>query len=174
MAPILSAGFGHVAAQDPPAGRSEESAEKASSPEAQIQALIDRETRAWNQEDVELLLSIFHPDMVWPWPPNPQAHDPEDWELVLGRFDHDRWTAVYRDLFERYDLVHNRRKTVKITLSDQGDGAFAVVDIDTLWRDEAGETLHWKGRVGKGYTLVNGEWKLILHTGALDYQGRDR
>jgi ketosteroid isomerase-like protein len=136
----------------------------------QIQKMIDRETYAWEHEDVEALLSIFHADMVWPWPPDPHAHDPEGWEIGLGRYHHGRWTAVYRDLFDTYDLVHNRRNTVKIMASEEGDGAFAVVDIDTLWRDGAGNDSHWKGRVGKGYTLVNGEWKLIFHTGALDYE----
>ena len=135
----------------------------------QIQKMVDRETRAWNHQDVELLLSIFHPDMVWPWPPAPHAHDPEGWEIGLGRFDHGRWSAVYRDLFDTYDLVHNHRATIKIIVSEEADGAFAVVDIDTLWRDAAGNDFHWKGRVGKGYTLIGGEWKLIFHTGALDY-----
>ena len=141
---------------------------------AQIQEMIDRETYAWDHEDVKSLLSIFHADMVWPWPPDPLAHDPEDWEIGLGRYHQGRWTAVYRDLFDTYDLVHNRRNTVKIIVSEGGDGAFAVVDIDTLWRDGAGNDSHWKGRVGKGYTLVNGEWKLIFHTGALDYEEAPR
>ena len=33
-------------------------------PEAAIHEIVDRETRAWDTQDVELLLSVFHPDMV--------------------------------------------------------------------------------------------------------------
>jgi uncharacterized protein (TIGR02246 family) len=43
------------------------------SAEAQIQALVDRETAAWNARDAEALVSLFHPDMVWPWPPDAAA-----------------------------------------------------------------------------------------------------
>ena len=53
--------------------------------EAAIQEIIDRETRAWNTKDVALLLSVFHPDMVWPWPATYTSIDPVDWHLVVGR-----------------------------------------------------------------------------------------
>ena len=43
---------------------------------SQIQEIVDRETRAWDTQDAELLLSVFHPDMVWPWPKSPSSHDP--------------------------------------------------------------------------------------------------
>ena len=33
---------------------------------AEIREIVDRETRAWDTQDAELLLSVFHPDMVWP------------------------------------------------------------------------------------------------------------
>lgn len=36
--------------------------------ESEIEEIIDRETRAWDTKDVDLLLSIFHTDMVWVWP----------------------------------------------------------------------------------------------------------
>jgi hypothetical protein len=36
--------------------------------ESEIQGIVDRETRAWDTQDADLLLSVFHPDMVWPWP----------------------------------------------------------------------------------------------------------
>ena len=39
-------------------------------PHAEINEIVDRETRAWDTQDVELLLSVLHPDMVWPWPPD--------------------------------------------------------------------------------------------------------
>jgi hypothetical protein len=55
-------------------------------------------------------------------------------------------------LFTARTLVHNHRETVRIEISEQGDGAFAVVDIDTLWRDNAtGFEDHWLGRTCKLY-----------------------
>ena len=48
----------------------------------EIQEIVDRETRAWDTQDVELLLSLFHPDMVWPWPPGNDDHDPMRWAMV--------------------------------------------------------------------------------------------
>jgi len=139
------------------------------SPEDQIREIVDRETRAWDTRDVDLLMSVFHPDMVWPWPPTADAHDPVDWVLELGRFDHDRWRAGWQRLFDTHELVHNRRQIRRIAVSSEGDGGFAVVDVDTLWRDAAGRDFHWHGRACKIYTLVGGVWKLIAHTGLLDY-----
>lgn len=34
--------------------------------EYKIKEIIDTETDAWNNKDVNKLLTIFHPDMVWP------------------------------------------------------------------------------------------------------------
>lgn len=135
-----------------------------------IQEVVDRETRAWDTQDVDLLLSVFHRDMVWPWPSRHDAHDPAEWRLVLGRFDAERWGRTYADLFAEWELIHNRRKTVKIEVSSQGDGAFAVVDIDTLWhRRDTAEEMRWQGRVCKVYALVGDEWKMTMHTGVLSY-----
>jgi hypothetical protein len=54
--------------------------------------------------------------------------------------------------------------------SEQDDGGFAVVDVDTLWRErQTGREFHWKGRACKGYTRVRDRWFLILHTGLLEY-----
>ncbi|MBN1883327.1 MAG: nuclear transport factor 2 family protein [Deltaproteobacteria bacterium] len=137
---------------------------------AEIERMIDTETRAWDEQDPELLVSIFHADMVWPWPPDNTAHDPMAWVFVQGRFNRDRWRDRWRELFENYILVHNHRETLRIEVSAEGDGAFAVVDVDTLWRHrETGDALHWKGRAGKGYTLTEDGWKLIFHTGLLIY-----
>jgi len=119
--------------------------------------------------DIDLLLTVFHPDMVWPFPPHPQAHDPAEWVLELGRNDYQRWKASWQKLFDTHKLVHNQRKIVKITVSKEGDGALAVVDVDTLWRDKDGSDFHWLGRTGKVYTKVRNEWKLIMHTGVLEY-----
>jgi len=136
---------------------------------AEIQEIVDRETRAWDTQDVTLLLSVFHPDMVWPWPPTNADHDPMDWIMVLGKFDRQRWTLFYRRFFGEHQLVHNERRTNKIEVSEDRDGAFAVVDVDTLWVDTTGREEHWVGRVCKVYARVGGEWKMTMHTGALEY-----
>jgi catechol 2,3-dioxygenase-like lactoylglutathione lyase family enzyme len=108
--------------------------------------------------------------MVWPWPARYDAHDPAEWRLVLGRFDARRWRSHYEELFASWELVWNRRQLVKIELSEEEDAALAVVDIDTLWRRREGaDEMNWKGRVCKAYSLVAGEWKMTMHTGALTY-----
>jgi ketosteroid isomerase-like protein len=135
-----------------------------------IREVVDRETRAWDSQDVELLLSVFHPDMVWPWPPSADAHDPVDWEWGMGRFDARRWRGIWGELFATHELVHNRRRTVRIDVSPEGDGGLAVVDVDTLWRRrDGGGDFHWKGRAGKVYSRVGEGWKLTMHTGLLRY-----
>ena len=137
--------------------------------EREIEEIVNRETRAWDTKDVDLLLTIFHPDMVWPWPPTSDTHDPALWVMEVGRYDAARWRKGWRELFATHELIHNRRRIVKIVVSKERDGAFAVVDVDTLWRDAAGGDFHWKGRACKIYTKVGGEWKLIAHIGLLDY-----
>jgi ketosteroid isomerase-like protein len=97
-------------------------------------------------------------------------HDPATWVMGMGRYDRQRWAQSWQELFRTHRLVHNRRNIVKISITKEGDGALAVVDIDTLWRDAQGNPNQWLGRVGKVYTrLANGEYKLIMRTGALDY-----
>ena len=49
----------------------------------EIIEIVNRETKAWDTKDVDLFLSIFHKDMVWPWPPKNTDHNPIDWELYL-------------------------------------------------------------------------------------------
>ena len=139
--------------------------------EAEIQAMVDAETAAWNRQDAEALVDLFHPDMVWPWPPDGRTHDPAGWIFPLGRYDRNRWKSGWQQLFDEHALVHNVRRTIRIAVSQEQDGAFAVVDVDTLWRHRAsGEPFHWKGRACKGYTKVGGRWFLIYHTGLLEYQ----
>ncbi len=138
--------------------------------EKEIEEIISRETKAWDTQDANLLVTVFHPDMVWPWPPHPKAHNPMGWIFVQGRFNHERWKKGWQELFDTHSLVHNKRKIKKIVVSEQGDGAFAVVDIDTLWVDSRGQKNHWKGRTCKVYTKIDSEWKLIMHTGVLDYK----
>ena len=138
--------------------------------EEQIREIVNRETRAWDTRDVELLLTIFHPDMVWPWPPTENDHDPMKWVIEQGRYNYNRWKEGWQRLFDTHDLVHNKRVIRKIVVSKEGDGAYAVVDVDTLWRAKDGAKNHWRGRACKVYTKVGNEWKMIMHTGLLDYE----
>lgn len=89
----------------------------------------------------------------------------------MGKFNYQRWRQTYIELFNSHKLIHNNRKTRKIVVSEEGDGAFAVVDVDTLWRhNKTKEGFHWKGRACKIYTNMSiGDWKMIAHTGLLDY-----
>ena len=135
-----------------------------------VRAIIDRETRAWDTQDVSLLLSVFHPDMVWAWPETYTSIDPVDWHLVLGKFDAMRWGAHFSERFQAWTLVHNRRETVRVEASAEGDGALAIVDIDMLWRENVGgSNVHWLGRTCKLYALVSDEWKMTAQVGALRY-----
>jgi ketosteroid isomerase-like protein len=139
--------------------------------EDQIREMVHRETRAWDAQDADALVEIFHPDMVWPWPPDDVAHDPIHWVFPQGRFDRERWRAGWQALFDAHALIHNNRKIVRVAVSEQQDGAFAVVDVDTLWRNtSSGALFHWSGRACKGYTLTVDGWKLIFHTGLLRYE----
>jgi ketosteroid isomerase-like protein len=135
----------------------------------EIVEIVNRETRAWDTKDVELLLSVFHPDMVWPWPRTPESHDPMDWVIVWGRYDRERWKRGWQQLFDTHTLDRNHRSIQKIEISEQGDGAFAVVNVDTLWRDANGHDFHWKGRACKVYSWMGSEWKMTMHTGLLNY-----
>ncbi len=99
--------------------------------EEQIRALVDAETAAWNARDASALAALFHPDTVWPWPPNSTAHDPMQSVMPLGRYNRERWIRSWQELFDSHDLVHNWRRTLRVVMSEQGDGGFAVVDVDT-------------------------------------------
>ena len=132
--------------------------------------MVNRETAAWDGKDIQLLLSVFHPDMVWVWPTDCHEHDPIHWEVTQGKFDYKRWTIIYSGLFQKYDLVHNRRTIVKTETTNEQDGGFAVVDIDTLWHDPiTGDKMHWFGRTCKTYVKTQDGFKMIAQTGALDY-----
>jgi ketosteroid isomerase-like protein len=93
-----------------------------------------------------------------------------DWVLEWGRYDPERWGRGWQELFDTLELVRNEREIRKIEVSEVGDGAFAVVDIDTVWRDPSGNDSRWKGRVCKVYSKVGGEWKMTMHTGVLEYR----
>jgi ketosteroid isomerase-like protein len=137
----------------------------------QIKKMVDLETEAWDTRNADLLVSLFHPDMVWCWPPDSHTHNPVDWVFVMGRYNRNRWKKLWQELFDTYDLIHNNRKTVRIKITPEKDGAFAVVDVDTLWEHKkSGHKFHWEGRACKVYTkMKNGKWKLITHTGLLNY-----
>jgi ketosteroid isomerase-like protein len=135
----------------------------------EIREIVNRETRAWDTKDAGLLLTVFHPDMVWPWPPDERSHDPATWVFWAGRYNYERWRANWQELFDTHELVHNRREIVRVVLTAEGDGAFAVVDVDTLWRDREGKDFRWQGRACKVYSKVGDEWKMTMHTGLLDY-----
>jgi ketosteroid isomerase-like protein len=138
--------------------------------EERIRALVNAETAAWDARDANALAALFHPDTVWPWPPNAAAHDPMQWVIPFGRYNRERWTASWQQLFDAHELVHNRRQTLRIVVSEQGDGGFAVVDVDTLWRNRStGELFHWKGRACKVYTKVGNRWLFLFQTGLLEY-----
>lgn len=136
----------------------------------EIVEIVNRETRAWDTRDGELLITVFHPHMVWPRPNSADSHDPINWVFVMGRFAPHRWKKVWQDLFATHTLVQNRRQIQKIDISDQCDAAFAVVDVDTLWRDREGKDFHWKGRECKVYSRMGDQWKMTMHTGLLDYE----
>lgn len=135
----------------------------------EIKEIVNRETRAFDTKNIGLFMSIIHPDMVWPWPPNEDTHDPLEWVLPWGRYDKKRWDRYLQKFFDKYNLVHNHRIIKKIEVSKERDGAFVVVDIDTLWRSKSGKKLHWKGRACKIYTLLDGQWKMISQVGLLKY-----
>ncbi|MBX3083533.1 MAG: nuclear transport factor 2 family protein [Anaerolineae bacterium] len=137
--------------------------------EQAIRAMVNRETQAWDTQDADALVDLFHPDMVWPWPATAQAHDPMEWVMGMGRYDRARWRASWQALFDTHRLVHNIREIRRIEVTDEADGGFAVVDIDTLWQHTDGTLQHWQGRVCKVYTKVNETWKLISHIGVLTY-----
>ncbi len=138
--------------------------------EEEIRSMVDAETAAWNARDADALVSLFHPDTLWPWPPNADAHDPMTWVLPFGRFNRERWKRSWQELFETHELIHNDRKTLRVIVSEQSDGAFAVVDVDTLWRHQAShEPFHWKGRACKVYTKVGARWLFLFQTGLLEY-----
>jgi len=63
----------------------------------------------------------------------------------------------------------NEREILRVEVTPKGDGGFAVVDIDTLWRAiGSGIEDRWFGRVCKVYACCDDGWK-TMHTGVLRY-----
>ncbi len=149
----------------------------------EIQEMIDREGRAFDTADAELMITIYHPDMVWAWPPHSRAYDPMEWIMRLGRFNYDHWLKMTKLFLDTHKLVHNHRVTKKIVMSEEQDGAFAIVDVDTLfmqnpdkdspWHDDGhdgeGNEFHILGRACKIYTTVGDEWKMLYQPGTMHY-----
>jgi ketosteroid isomerase-like protein len=88
---------------------------------------------------------------------------------VWGRYNPERWGRGWQELFDTHELVRNEREIRKIDASEEGNGAFAVVDIDTVWRDPEGNESRWKGRVCRVSSKFSGEWKMTMHTEVLEY-----
>jgi hypothetical protein len=65
-------------------------------------------------------MTVFHPDMVWPWPRTPQSHDPMDWVIEWGRYDYNRWKSGWQSLFDTHRLAHNQREIKKIKIFQRG------------------------------------------------------
>lgn len=133
------------------------------SAEQEIRAMIDRETQAWTDRDADLLMTLFHPAMVWSWPQTNDSLDPLAWDVEVSLFS-SGWLEGWRELFA-CDLIRNSREIRRIVVSPERDAAWAVVDVDTAWRDAAGKAAGWKGRACKSYARVGGDWKMIAHVG---------
>src|SRR5260370_19675100 len=124
--------------------------------------MVDRGTRSWNEQDAEARVELFHPDMVWPWPPDPLAHDPVGWILTQGRYDRERWRRGWQHLFDTHELLHNNRSIVMIAVSAEGNGGVAGGHVDTPRRPSTGHDFRWEGPGGKHYTLLHGGGEKVL------------
>ena len=52
--------------------------------ESEIKEIVHRGTQAWDRQDLDKLMTIFHQDMVWPWPRTPHSRNPLDWIYEIG------------------------------------------------------------------------------------------
>lgn len=135
-----------------------------------IVQMVERETEAWNRKDAEALVALFHKDMVWPWPPSASAHDPLHWTTGFGRFDAERWRRNWQRLFDTHELLSNDRRIVRVEVTPEADAGFAVVDVDTRWRNiDTGAEDRWVGRACKVFARCEDGWKMTMHTGLLHY-----
>ncbi len=66
----------------------------------QIEEIVKREGAAWDNQDIDLLLTVYHDDMVWVWPQNGGSHDPLDWLIEVGSFDPARWREGWKEIFQ--------------------------------------------------------------------------
>ena len=63
----------------------------------EIQAMVDRETRAWGSQDADTLVSLFHPDMVWPGQRFKRSRSTR-LDMPDGCFHPDRWRSSWQTL----------------------------------------------------------------------------
>jgi hypothetical protein len=113
-------------------------------PRIQIQALVNYETKGWNSKNPDLFLSIIHPDMVWPWPPHADAHDPADWVFELGHFDRIRWRKNWQDIFDNHDLIRNKIENpfIRLSLLPLSDLPWMVAAKRRVWVSWADQAFH--------------------------------
>src|SRR5258708_203980 len=86
-----------------------------------IREMVNRETDAWDRKDPDALVALFHPDMVWPWPASNRQHDPLTWSTGMGRFNAERWRAIWQSLFDAHELVSNERVIRRVEATPEGD-----------------------------------------------------
>jgi len=130
----------------------------------EIEEIVQREGSAWDNRDIDKLLTVFHDDMVWVWPQTGGSHDPLKWLIEVGGFDRERWRAGWEGIFKG-GVTRNVRDIRKVTVSPEGDAAVAIVDVEVEWINEGGEPVSWIGRVSKVYSKMGAEWKMITHNG---------
>lgn len=130
-----------------------------------IMEVLERESRAWSARDVDGLLSVFHPDAVWPFLFNRLNPSPMVWRLTLDRFDSSAWGTYFQRIFEECAITKNVREVKSISFSTRGDQAIAVLDIDTAWLRRDGEPMRWVGRVAKVFSIMGTEWRIMTQYG---------
>jgi len=121
--------------------------------------------------ETDALVELFHPDMIWPWPPDCRSHDPARWEFSQGRFDADRWKAGWKALADAKEIAQlvlagTRIATGTVLLARETDrkpvptaGDFSIVtlggddpvcviettDVRTIPFDEVTADYAWDG-----------------------------
>ena len=68
------------------------------------------------------MLSVFHPDTVWPYPKTSRSHDPMGWVPEWRRYDRERWLSRWQELFDTHELLRNVKETKMVEVSEHGDG----------------------------------------------------
>lgn len=130
----------------------------------EIEEIVRREGTAWGTGDIDLLLTVFHDDMVWLWPQTGGSHDPLNWLIEVGGFDRERWREGWGEMFEG-GVTRNEREIRKVVVSPEGDAAVAIVDVDVEWLNVESEPVSWSGRVSKVYSKIGDQWKMVTHNG---------
>lgn len=128
-----------------------------------ICSLVDREPSAWAAKDVEALVDLYHPEMVWTTLTEDEGKVGLG-SLMLSGLDADRWRAAWKRHFATHDLVHHEQETCEVHVAEDGSGGFAIVERDALWREKrSGEVERWNGRALKIYTREGSGWRMRAH-----------